>query len=333
MPIVSQIHYDHEPRATTIPTVYRQPSQTPMPGLPPINSLGPEIPGKIIRSQSAHQRTVVLVEPKVHSLDNIHFEPPGGDVEIFDEKLQFKQKARSRVGSMENIHHHPGGGNVHIIDEPLHLEKIRSRIGSLSIGRASEYGQAYNIQSKSRSPSSRPQTAPQSPGPIQEQIMQGRLSWTYGITRPTYRSFSATGANRRYSTPAGTRDYELPRTESLLLPNTRHYPLQVKDAVSKVGSLDNITHRRGGGNKKIFEEKVPAKLKFKDVRSKVGSLDNIKHIPGGGDVQILDQPLKIKATAKVGSKDNIHHIPLGGHVTILSQPVVYKTKHIPRAVH
>ena len=48
-----------------------------------------------------HKVVVKVVEPRVGSLDNVDHKAGGGDVLIFEEKLQFKQKARSRVGSLE----------------------------------------------------------------------------------------------------------------------------------------------------------------------------------------------------------------------------------------
>lgn len=55
------------------------------------------------------------------------------------------------------------------------------------------------------------------------------------------------------------------------------------NAKPKVGSLDNATHKPGGGEKKI--ESV--KLDFKDkAKPKIGSLDNTTHKPGGGNIKV-----------------------------------------------
>lgn len=54
----------------------------------------------------------------------------------------------------------------------------------------------------------------------------------------------------------------------------------------KVGSLDNASHKPGGGDKKIES----MKLDFKDkAKPKIGSTDNIKHKPGGGTVKVSVQ--------------------------------------------
>lgn len=36
----------------------------------------------------------------------------GGDVKIESHKVNFKEKAQSKVGSLDNVSHSPGGGNV-----------------------------------------------------------------------------------------------------------------------------------------------------------------------------------------------------------------------------
>lgn len=55
------------------------------------------------------------------------------------------------------------------------------------------------------------------------------------------------------------------------------------NAKSKIGSLENATHKPKGGDKKI----ETVKLDFKDkAKPKIGSKDNMKHQPGGGDVKV-----------------------------------------------
>lgn len=55
------------------------------------------------------------------------------------------------------------------------------------------------------------------------------------------------------------------------------------NAKPKVGSLDNATHKPGGGEKKIESVKLDFKEKAKP---KVGSKDNLKHTPGGGNIKV-----------------------------------------------
>ncbi|KAI8993181.1 hypothetical protein BDB01DRAFT_775478 [Pilobolus umbonatus] len=116
---------------------------------------------------------------------------------------------------------------------------------------------------------------------------------------------------------------------------------------SKIGSLDNVKHKPGGGAVKIFDENAE-KLKERitaKVEPKVGSRVNIKHKPGGGDVQIYDDKgefIKSKpVTAKIGSLDNIKHKPGGGDVQIYddkgefikSKPVTAKIGSLDNIKH
>jgi microtubule-associated protein tau len=47
-------------------------------------------------------------------LDNSAYKPGGGDKKIETVKLDFKDKAKSKVGSKENAKHVPGGGSVKV---------------------------------------------------------------------------------------------------------------------------------------------------------------------------------------------------------------------------
>jgi hypothetical protein len=64
-------------------------------------------------------------------------------------------------------------------------------------------------------------------------------------------------------------------------------------AKSKIGSLDNSSHKPGGGDKRIESIKTD----FKDkAKPRVGSKDNIKHQPGGGDVKVTTVSLEKSIT-------------------------------------
>jgi hypothetical protein len=52
-------------------------------------------------------------------LINLKLLRAGGDKKIFDEKLNFKEKAKSKCGSTENIDHVPGGGDKKIFNQPV----------------------------------------------------------------------------------------------------------------------------------------------------------------------------------------------------------------------
>ncbi|KAF8791178.1 Microtubule-associated protein 2 like protein [Argiope bruennichi] len=102
------------------------------------------------------------------------------------------------------------------------------------------------------------------------------------------------------------------------------------NAKPKVGSLDYATHKPGGGDKKIITQKVD----FKNVSSKVGSKDNLKHKPGGGTVKVTTEKLdfKAKAAPKIGSLDNTKHKPGGGNVVIKNEKLHFKEKAAPKII-
>lgn len=47
----------------------------------------------------------------------------GGDVKIESHKVNFKEKAQSKVGSLDNLSHCPGGGNVMVSSAHKHKKK------------------------------------------------------------------------------------------------------------------------------------------------------------------------------------------------------------------
>lgn len=67
------------------------------------------------------------------------------------------------------------------------------------------------------------------------------------------------------------------------------------NAKSKVGSLENATHKPGGGDKKI----ETVKLDFKEkAKPKIGSKENVKHQPGGGSVKVCNPRILHSAADK-----------------------------------
>jgi len=124
----------------------------------------------------------------------------------------------------------------------------------------------------------------------------------------------------------------------------------LKAARSKIGSLDNATHKPGGGNVRIESRKVlidakprigarnelyaPAggdkkiqtmKLQW-NAKPKIGSLDNANHKPGGGDKKIETKKIEVVAKSKVGSLDNAKYRPGGGDKKIETRKLDFQGK-------
>ncbi|XP_058467848.1 microtubule-associated protein tau isoform X2 [Malaya genurostris] len=126
----------------------------------------------------------------------------------------------------------------------------------------------------------------------------------------------------------------------------------LKVVKSKIGSLENATHKPGGGHVKIETKKIDIKAAPRieakndayvpkggdkkiittklqwNARSKIGSLENTSHKPGGGDkkIETLKTDFKDRAKSKIGSKDNIGYQPGGGDVKPGSAAVVEKKR-------
>ncbi|XP_037096263.1 microtubule-associated protein 2 isoform X2 [Syngnathus acus] len=89
------------------------------------------------------------VTSKCGSLDNIHHRPGGGNVRIESVKLDFKDKAQAKVGSLDNAHHTPGGGRVTIESHKLTFrDHAKARV---------DHGADIIVRSPGRSRSMSPQ--------------------------------------------------------------------------------------------------------------------------------------------------------------------------------
>ncbi|CAI2170922.1 4370_t:CDS:2 [Funneliformis geosporum] len=104
----------------------------------------------------------------------------------------------------------------------------------------------------------------------------------------------------------------------------------------RIGSLDNVTHKPKGGDKKIYSERS----NFSNVKSRIGSLENVNHTPKGGDLKIVSVKSDFsKVKSRVGSLDNINHlpkvqslinvnnVPQGGNVKLISNKPNFKQVH------
>ncbi|ETN60270.1 hypothetical protein AND_008113 [Anopheles darlingi] len=126
----------------------------------------------------------------------------------------------------------------------------------------------------------------------------------------------------------------------------------LKVVKSKIGSLENTSHKPGGGHVKIETKKLDIKASARieakndayipkggdkkiistklqwNAKPKIGSLDNAAHKPGGGDKRIesIKTDFKERAKPKIGSKDNLTYKPGGGDVKIVHQKLDIKAE-------
>ncbi|XP_043104429.1 microtubule-associated protein 2 isoform X6 [Puntigrus tetrazona] len=70
------------------------------------------------------------VRSKIGSIDNIKYQPKGGQIQILNKKLDFSQ-VQSKCGSKDNLKHSPRGGNIQIQSKKIDLSHVTSKCGSL----------------------------------------------------------------------------------------------------------------------------------------------------------------------------------------------------------
>ncbi|XP_031415653.1 microtubule-associated protein 2 isoform X15 [Clupea harengus] len=71
------------------------------------------------------------VRSKIGSIENIKYQPKGGQIQIQSKKLDLSH-VTSKCGSLDNIRHRPGGGNVRIDKVKLDFkDKAHAKVGSL----------------------------------------------------------------------------------------------------------------------------------------------------------------------------------------------------------
>ncbi|XP_072274702.1 microtubule-associated protein 2 isoform X7 [Pyxicephalus adspersus] len=70
------------------------------------------------------------IKSKIGSIDNIKYQPKGGQVKILNEKIDYSA-VQSRCGSKDNITHNAGGGQIQIVTKKIDLSHVTSKCGSL----------------------------------------------------------------------------------------------------------------------------------------------------------------------------------------------------------
>lgn len=95
----------------------------------------------------------------------------------------------------------------------------------------------------------------------------------------------------------------------------------LKEVRSKIGSLQNATHKPGGGHVKIETKKIDLKNVTPRIEAK-----NDRYAPSGGEKKILSQKLQWNATSKIGSLENANHKPKGSEKKIETVKLDFKEK-------
>ncbi|KFD53453.1 hypothetical protein M514_05717 [Trichuris suis] len=89
-------------------------------------------PTQVKSSVSAPKPETKNVQPRVGSLENAAHKPTTtGRVQIQHRKLDFSKTAKSKIGSLDNIKYKPAGGNVKIFEQKLNFKsKAHSKVAA-----------------------------------------------------------------------------------------------------------------------------------------------------------------------------------------------------------
>ncbi|GAB5587802.1 cell surface agglutination protein Map4 [Umbelopsis nana] len=168
---------------------------------------------------------------------------------IFSQPLP-KYEVKSKVGSRDNIRHKPQGGNVKIHNE------------------MPKWNAQAKIPTKAEAAASAKKKGELSPPDAKRRITNTKLD----LSKVTSKVGSLD--NVRKAPRSGNGDEKSPGT----------------------GQMDGPKK----ATRRISQHIIPdQKLDFSKVTSKVGSKDNIRHKPGGGQTKIFDQKLQWQAEAKI----------------------------------
>ncbi|KAH8555325.1 hypothetical protein BGW37DRAFT_476715 [Umbelopsis sp. PMI_123] len=205
-----------------------------------------------------------------------------GTKKIFSAPLP-KYDVKSKVGSKDNIRHKPQGGNVQIHNEAPKWNaqaKIPTKADALAAKKAS----AAAVKKKDE----------MSPPDAKRRITNTKVDLS------KVKSKVGSLDNVRKTTGSGNEDGKSPAT----------------------GQMDGPKK----SSKRVSQHIIPTqKVDYSKVTSKVGSKDNIRHKPGGGQNKIFDQKLQWQAEAKIPKPDRMSSLTHKlAQVSVSDKPAVTK---------
>jgi hypothetical protein len=231
---------------------------------------------------SEYRRHVSKSQPKVGSLNNVGYQPGGGNIKVAN--IHEKWDTTAKVGSLEKANYEPGGGNI----------KIYHDIGS-------EYRKrTTRAQPKVESL----QKLPYIPSGGNVKVAEFREK--YDVT-PRIDT-----RNAGYTSRGGDK--------VIFHDHNAEYYKHTQRAQPMIGSMDKVNYVPGGGNTRVYQEK----LQWKSL-PKIGSLEKANYKPGGGMKQIYSDRPRWASDSKIGSLDNSRHQPQGGNVKIFNDKTEWNT--------
>ncbi|XP_045465490.1 translation initiation factor IF-2-like isoform X2 [Harmonia axyridis] len=210
--------------------------------------------------------------------------------------------------------------NIEQSKDSLQLKNLTKTKSSIKIEGDNDSGVDESTQGNDRS-SNGDASPRKSASKAPKRISSATPSKARSLSRDS-KSPSLKSPDSNATTPGTTERKKLPMNKvqvgSAPSPN-------LKEVRSKIGSLQNATHKPGGGNVKIETKKIELKNVTPRIEAK-----NDKYIPKGGEKKIISQKLQWNAKPKVGSLDNATHKPVSSGKKIETIKLDFKEKAKPK---
>merc|ERR1719471_489932 len=150
-------------------------------------------------------------------------------------------------------------------------------------------------------------TTPDETGPGARRVGTNARSRPPVGHRPVPRSKSVPKPFTSWTTPPSTSESGKKVPMNKIVVGTTQSP-NLKQVKSKIGSLQNASHKPGGGEIRIENRKLEWKREARTAAF------NSSYKPGGGEKKIENRKLDWNTASKIGSLDNAKHKPGGGQV-------------------
>ncbi|OZJ03982.1 hypothetical protein BZG36_04044 [Bifiguratus adelaidae] len=258
-----------------------------------------------------------VITSKVGSLDNIHHKPGGGTTKVASQALPRYANVQSKVGSLDNVKHKPGGGEKKVFSEKLAFqETAQAKVPPRSPSRTSS------------GKSSSTETSPTSPSTKASRRVSAHIIPTQKLDFSHVKSKVGSLDNAKHKPAGGTkkifdekpafRSTAAPRTDTKgpeshkrnsmtsphVLPDQK---LDFSKVKSKIGSKDNIHHKPGGGQNKIFSEKLPWSESGRSTpRSPRNSVADGRQIANAEDLQAMVEILALASPRQPNTESSVN---------------------------
>ncbi|XP_072385702.1 uncharacterized protein [Diabrotica undecimpunctata] len=194
-----------------------------------------KLPMNKVQVGHAPSPNLKVIKSKIGSFENTNYKPGGGNVKIENKKLEFKVAPRIEA---KNDRYTPKGGEKKIVSQKLQWN-AKSKIGSLENTTHKPKGGDKKIESMKLDFKEKAKSKVGSKDNIKHQPGGGDI-------KPDEILEDKDIGNEKTKQPKSGNSDNVGKIEN------KKIELKVQ---SKIGSLDNVKYKPGGGDKKIFDDK------------------------------------------------------------------------------